>query len=180
MNFRLAYKPRARLQPVNPCGHKEWSEKTGWAFKLKPENSASPVRGEIFVKTIPMNFQAPSGATSCLAAKNMPLLTELFSLAMAILQIYRATGAGEKLQRTGALQDASRLPSPSMFAPAFWTAVALHRFDFTATIFRGAADGRGSSAPRPRRWCLQTETSASAIRRGRRKKPRWLCLGGGH
>ena len=49
----------------------------------------------------------------------------------------------------------------------------------TMIIFRGAADGRGSSAPRPRRWCLQTEISASVIRRGRRKKPRWLCLGGG-
>jgi hypothetical protein len=48
--------------------------------------------------------------------------------------------------------------------------VALHRFDFTATIFRGVADGRGSSAPMPRRWCLQIEISASAIRRGRRKR----------
>jgi hypothetical protein len=45
-----------------------------------------PRQGEIFVKTIPMNFQAPSGATSCLAAKNMPLLTELFQLAIVILQ----------------------------------------------------------------------------------------------
>lgn len=48
---------------------------------------------------------------------------------------------------------------------------------FTATIFRGAAHGRDSSATRPRRWCLQTENSASAIRRGRRKRPRWLGRG---
>jgi len=46
----------------------------------------------------------------------------------------------------------------------------------TATIFRGAANGRGSSAPRPRRGCLQTEIAASAIPRGRRKRPRWLGL----
>jgi len=44
--------------------------------------------------------------------------------------------------------------------------------DFTATIFRGGADGHGSSGPRRRRWCLQTEIAASAIRRGRRKTPR--------
>ncbi len=43
----------------------------------------------------------------------------------------------------------------------------------TAIIFRGAANGRGSSAPRRRRWCLQKEIAASAIRRGRRKRPRW-------
>ena len=65
----------------------------------------------------------------------------------------RAAGAGEKLQRTG----------------------ALHRFEFTALVFRGAADGRGSSAPRPRSGCRQTEIAASAIRRGRRKRPRWFC-----
>jgi len=49
-------------------------------------------------------------------------------------------------------------------------------YEITATIFRGAADGRGSSGSRRRRWCLQKEIAASAIRRGRRKKPRWLCL----
>ena len=49
----------------------------------------------------------------------------------------------------------------------------------TVTVFRGAADGRGSSAPMPRRWSLRIEISASAIRRGRCKRPRWLCLGGG-
>lgn len=49
--------------------------------------------------------------------------------------------------------------------------------DIRATTFRGAANGRGSSAPRLRRWCLQIKTAASAIRRGRRKRPRWLCLG---
>src|ERR1019366_962556 len=63
----------------------------------------------------------------------------------------------------------------SLFALASWTAVVLYRFEFTATIFRGGADGRDSSAPRPRRWCRQTEMAASAIRRGRRKRPRWLC-----
>ena len=47
------------------------------------------------------------------------------------------------------------------------------------TVFRGGAGGRGSSGAGLRRWCLQTEISASVIRRGRRKTPRWLCLGGG-
>src|SRR5487761_2462617 len=89
-----------------------------------------------------MNYQAPTGATSCSSAKNMPLLTELFRLAVAILQRCRADGA---------LTGNGR---------------------FTATIFRGAADGwwpsaRTSSAPRPRRGCLQTEIAAAAIRRGR-------------
>src|SRR5487761_2482475 len=96
-----------------------------------------------------MNYQAPTGATSCSSAKNMPLLTELFRLAVAILQRCRADGA---------LTGNGR---------------------FTATIFRGAADGwwpsaGTSSAPRPRRGCLRTEISAPAIRRGRRKRPRWL------
>jgi len=45
-------------------------------------------------------------------------------------------------------------------------------------IFRGAANGRGSSGPKRRRWCLQKEIAASAIRRGRRKTPRWLCFDG--
>jgi len=50
---------------------------------------------------------------------------------------------------------------------------------FTAAIFRGAADGRDSSGPKPRHWCLQKEISVSAIRRGHRKKPRWLCFDAG-
>src|ERR1035437_2542373 len=83
---------------------------------------------------------------------------------------------GEKLQRAGTLQDASRLPGLSIFAPASWTAVALYRFSFTVIIFRRAANGRGSSAPKPRRWCLQTEIAASAIRRDSRKRPRGLCF----
>lgn len=33
MNFRLAYKPPARLQTVNPCAAKKWNGKTGFAFK---------------------------------------------------------------------------------------------------------------------------------------------------
>ena len=106
----------------------------------------------------------------------------------------RSTGAGEKLQRTGALQDASLwvgravLCPPSIAnerirvhhngAPASWSAAALRRFGLRVTIFRGAADGRGSSDSTLRRWCLQKEISASAIPRGRRKRPRWLCLGG--
>ena len=44
--------------------------------------------------------------------------------------------------------------------------------------FRGAADGRDSSAPTPHHSCLQTKTSTWAIRHGHRKRPRWLCLGG--
>jgi hypothetical protein len=38
MNFRLAYKPQTRLQTVNPCAAKKWSEKTVFAFKLEQEN----------------------------------------------------------------------------------------------------------------------------------------------
>ena len=64
-------------------------------------------------------------------------------------------------------------------ASSCWFASGIPAGGFTAAISRGVADGRGSSAPRPRRWCLQTEISASAIRRGRRKRPRWLCLGDG-
>ena len=44
--------------------------------------------------------------------------------------------------------------------------------------FRGAADGRDSSAPTPHHSCLQTKTSTWAIRHGHRKRPRWLCLDG--
>ena len=50
---------------------------------------------------------------------------------------------------------------------------------FTVRAFRDAAGGRGSSGLTPRHWCLQKEISASAIQRGRRKTPRWLCLGDG-
>jgi hypothetical protein len=49
---------------------------------------------------------------------------------------------------------------------------------FTAIFFRDAADDRDSSEITPRRWCLQTEISASVIRSGRRKSPHWLGLGG--
>ena len=42
-----------------------------------------------------------------------------------------------------------------------------------ARVFRDAANGRGSSGSRRCRWCLQKEISMSAIRRGRRKTPRW-------
>jgi len=41
--------------------------------------------------------------------------------------------------------------------------------EIMAKVFRGAADGRGSSGPKRRRWCLQKEIAASAIRRGRAK-----------
>ena len=41
---------------------------------------------------------------------------------------------------------------------------------------RGGAGGRDSSGSRRRRWCRQKEIAKSAIRRGRRKMPRWLCL----
>ena len=46
---------------------------------------------------------------------------------------------------------------------------------FTATIFRAAADGLDSNGSKLCRWRLQIGISASAIRRGRRKRPRWLC-----
>jgi len=55
---------------------------------------------------------------------------------------------------------------------------AVQPYQITATIFHDAAGGRDSSGPRPRRWCLQKEISASAIQRDHRKKPYWLCLGG--
>ena len=53
---------------------------------------------------------------------------------------------------------------------------AAQPYRITATIFRGAVDGRDSSGPRRRRWYLQKEILALAIRRARRKRPRWLCL----
>jgi len=49
---------------------------------------------------------------------------------------------------------------------------------FTVRIFRDAANDRDSNAPTPRRWCLRTEIAGSEIPRGRRKRLRWLCLGG--
>ena len=51
--------------------------------------------------------------------------------------------------------------------------------DATEPDVRGGAGGRGSNGPRRRRWCRQKEIAASAIQRGRRKRPRWLCLGDG-
>ena len=42
----------------------------------------------------------------------------------------------------------------------------------TAAIIRGGVGGHGSSGPRRRRRCPQTEIAASAIRRGRRKTAR--------
>ena len=150
MNFRLAYKPRARLPTVNPCAPKKWSGKTRLAFKLIQEIPSAPFRGGIFVERTPMNYQAPSGATLCLIAKNMPLVTELFGVIGAILQICRAAGA---LNGNG---------------------------DFTATIFRGVADGwwpsaRTSSVPGRRRGCRRTEM---ARRRSELapQKAGWVCL----
>src|SRR5476651_939865 len=46
-----------------------------------------------------MNYQAPSGATWWPPAENIPLLTELFCLVGAILQICRAAGALTGRQR---------------------------------------------------------------------------------
>src|ERR1017187_4958307 len=45
---------------------------------------------------------------------------------------------------------------------------------------RGGAGDRGSSGAGRRRWCRRKETATTAIPHGRRKRPRWLCLGGGH
>ena len=142
----------ASLVPANrncSVGDSTWpSQKTTLALPAGC-NSASPIQGRNICRKNPVNYQAPSGTTSCSPAKDMPLLSELFCLAGAILQICRAAGAGEKLQRTGALQDASRLIGLWIFAPASWIAVALHRFGITATIFHGAANvgGRPQGLP---------------------------------
>ena len=53
-------------------------------------------------------------------------------------------------------------------------------FEIMAPGVRGGAGGRGSSGRGRRRWCRQTERPALAIQRGRRKRPRWLCHGGGN
>jgi hypothetical protein len=45
----------------------------------------------------------------------------------------------------------------------------------TEPAARGGVGGRSSSGSRRRRWCRQKEMAASAIQRGRRKRPRWLC-----
>ena len=50
--------------------------------------------------------------------------------------------------------------------------------NFKATIFRGAANDRGSNGSTPRRWCRQKAISVPAIQCARRKRPRWLCLDG--
>ena len=42
---------------------------------------------------------------------------------------------------------------------------------FTEPAVRGGAGGRGSNGSRRRRWCRQKEIAASAIQRGRRKRP---------
>jgi hypothetical protein len=44
----------------------------------------------------------------------------------------------------------------------------------TAIIFRDAANGRDSNGSTLHRSCLQKEIATSAIRHGRRKRPRWL------
>src|ERR1035437_9895622 len=48
-----------------------------------------------------------------------------------------------------------------------------------ASISRDEVDDRDSNGSTLHRWCLQKEIAASAIRRGRRKIPRWLCLDDG-
>ena len=67
--------------------------------------------------------------------------------------------------------------------PEFSTALSLPRAAagtaalrrIKARAVRGGVGGRGSSGSRRRRWCRQKEIATSAIQRGRRKMPRWLC-----
>src|ERR1041385_6714253 len=50
-------------------------------------------------------------------------------------------------------------------------------FEIRVATVLDAAGGRDSSGLRPHRSCLQRETLTSAIQRGHRKTPHWLCLG---
>src|SRR5208337_376358 len=48
---------------------------------------------------------------------------------------------------------------------------------FGIIVHPDAVGGHDSSEPKPHRWCPEKEIPASAIQRGRRKTPHWLCLG---
>ena len=63
-----------------------------------------------------MNWGLLNGAPSSVAMAN-PIIT--------------VKGLGEKRQRTGAVQDVARWLGVTGFAPASWSAVALHRFSPT-------------------------------------------------